>query len=68
MRRFDLAPDAQRLGFVSHLVAAKRLGQEVDALAPQMASGGTLAFAARLTAATAERHDINTDLLAFIKA
>jgi enoyl-CoA hydratase/carnithine racemase len=40
------APDAHRLGFVSHLVPAKRLDQEVDALARQMASGPTRAFAA----------------------
>ena len=41
------APDAYNaLGFVSHLVPAKRLDQEVDALARQMASGPTRAFAA----------------------
>ena len=40
------ASDALRLGFVSHLVPTERLGQEVDALARQMASGPTRAYAA----------------------
>jgi enoyl-CoA hydratase/carnithine racemase len=41
-----LASDAFRLGFVSHLVPTERLGQEVDALARQMAIGPTRAYAA----------------------
>jgi enoyl-CoA hydratase/carnithine racemase len=40
------APDAFKLGFVSHLVPTERLRQEVDALARQLASGPTRAYAA----------------------
>jgi enoyl-CoA hydratase/carnithine racemase len=40
------ASDAFRLGFVSHIVPTERLRQDVDALAQQMATGPTRAYAA----------------------
>lgn len=40
------AADALRLGFVSHLVSTEHLRREVDALAQQMATGPTRAYAA----------------------
>jgi enoyl-CoA hydratase/carnithine racemase len=40
------AADAFRMGFVSHVVPTERFRQEVDALARQMATGPTRAYAA----------------------
>ena len=67
------ASEAFRLGFVSHLVPTERLRQEVDALARQIATGPTRAYAAMravlkawsnggLAAADVVMLDLTTDL------